>query len=104
MHERRVARQSLRILEIFIVESNHVLSRNVIRLGVRVHHPHTRASCDGIEHLLERNRGKPAVLNRDHGGCPAVKEMLSGTIPEIAGVFDVVGNRIGAAQLIPDVL
>jgi len=98
-----MARQSLGVLEILIVESSHVLPGDVIRLRLGVHHPHASAPCDRIKHLLERNRRKPAVLDRDHRCRPAVEQILGGAIPEIAGVLHVIRDRIGAAQLVPDV-
>src|ERR1051326_2252252 len=45
-----------------------------------------------------------ASLHRDHRGITACEQILRSTVAQIAGVLHVVWNRVGAAQLITDVL
>ena len=57
-----------------------------------------------VDHLAERNRHEVAALHRDHRGVAAAEEVLGGAVAQVAGVFHVHRHRIGAAQLVADVL
>ena len=57
-----------------------------------------------IDHLVERHRHEVAALHRDHRRAAAGHQVLRRAVAQVARVFHVERNRIGAAQLVADVL
>src|SRR5262249_29735852 len=69
-----VAVECHRILEVLIGQPNHVLARNLVRLRRDIYHPHFRPATHSIHHLLESNRRKPPILDRDHGRRASIEK------------------------------
>ena len=57
-----------------------------------------------VDHLGERDRDEVAALHRDHRAVAAGEQVLRGAVAEVARVLHVERDRIGAAQLVADVL
>ena len=58
----------------------------------------------GIDHLPEGDRDEVPGLHGDHRGVPAGDQVLRRAVAEVARVLHVVRDRVGAAQLVADVL
>ena len=52
----------------------------------------------------ERHRHEVPGLHRHHRGVAALEQVLGRAVAEVARVLHVVGDRVGAAQLVADVL
>ena len=57
-----------------------------------------------VHHLREGNRLEAAVLDRDQRRVAALDDVPRGAVAEVARVLHVEGDRVGAAQLVADVL
>ena len=69
-----------------------------------VDHPHARAAALAVDELVELHRHEVAALHRDHHGVATGKQILRRAVAEIPRVLHVGRNRVGASQLVPDVL
>src|SRR5205823_13400348 len=77
----------------------------LVSFAAQIGFPRLHAPGRGIDHLLERDRLEPAIHKRDHRAeLPRLwrADKLDGSIAEIARVLNVEWDRIGAAQLVPD--
>src|SRR5881394_794980 len=98
------AGQLVWILEIIAPQSQHVTPRDRVARRANVHEPDLRTARGRIEELLERDRYEMAGLERDHHAGAALEQILRRAVAEVAGVLHVHRDRIGAAQLVADVL
>ena len=95
------------ILEIFALQPDHVGAGTFKRLAVHVDLAVLHATGLGVEHFLELQRIHLAVHEADDG---AVFLRLRGeqkfhrAVAEVAGIFGVKRNRIGAAQFVAEIL
>ncbi len=92
------------IVEVVAAESDHVAACDGVARGVDIDQSHAGAARVRIQHVGERNRHEIAGLHRDHRRVAAGQQILRRAVSQIARVFHVERNRIGAAQLVADVL
>src|SRR6185295_17424821 len=57
-----------------------------------------------LDELVERYRHEASALHGYHGTAAAAEQETHGTVRQIAAVLRIERDRIGAAQLIADVL
>ena len=101
---RRQLRQLVRILEVVAPQPDHVAARDGVARRADVDQAHARPAGLAVDHLANGNRHEVAALHRDHRGVAAGEQVLRGAVAEVARVLHVERNRIGAAQLVADVL
>src|SRR5262249_24972928 len=94
----------LRVVEVVPAEPDHVPASDRVTGGVDVHHADLGLARLGVQELDERDGDEVAALHRDHGRVPAREQVLGRAVAEVARVLHVEGNRVGAAQLVADVL
>src|SRR4051812_17911178 len=94
----------LRIVKVIAPQTDHVAACDRVARRGDIHHPHFRAARLSVDHLGKRNRYEVAALHGDHRGVAAGHEVLRRAIAEVARVLHIERDRIGAAQLVTDVL
>ena len=97
-------RELVRVLEVVLAEPDHVAARDRVARRVDVDHPHLRPPRLRVEHLLERDRDEVPSLHRDHRPRAAREDVLRRAVAEVPRVLEVEGDRVGAAELVADVL
>ena len=86
------------------VEPDHVRLGDAKALARRVHETHFGLAGVGFAQVVEGNGHQLAALDAHHGARAAALQEADGAVSEVAAVFGVERNRVGAAQLVPDVL
>ena len=92
------------VLEVFGFEADHVGARDPIPLARDVDAARAGLARDRIAQIVERDRHEPAALDADHRAVAAAAQEADRAVAEVAAVFGVERDRIGAAQLVADVL
>src|SRR5215472_5435472 len=101
---RRKSCQLSWIVEIVSAQPNHVAPRNRVARRGDVDHPNACSAGLTIDYLIERHRYEMTTLHRDDRRVTACQQVFGRAVSEIAGVLHVVWDRIGASQLVSDVL
>ena len=96
--------QLLRVLEIVAAQPDHVAPRDRVAGGRDVDQADLGAAGLRVGQLGEGDRDEVAALQRDHRPAAAGEHVLRGAIAEVPRVLHVHRDRIGAAQLVADVL
>src|SRR5439155_16081068 len=98
------ARQLVRVVEVVAPQPNHVTARDGVARRRDVHPPRARPARLRIDHRPKRDGNEAPPLQRNHGGVATPQHVLGGAIAQVARVLHVHGDRVRAAQLVPDVL
>ena len=93
-----------RVVEVVAAQPQHVAVGDAVAARVDVDKPHPGAAGLRVHQAPERDRHELARLDGDHGGRAAGVHVARGAEPEVAGVVHVHRDRVGAAQLVADVL
>jgi hypothetical protein len=77
---------------------------DAVRLAGGVDQADAGAAGGGVEHPIERERDEVAVLQGDHRPAAAFEQVLRRAEAERTRVLQVEGDRVRAAQLVPNLL
>ena len=98
-------RELVRVVEVVAPQADHVAAGDARSASSAMSTMRTlRAAGLRIEHLRERDRHEVAALHRDHHAVAAREQVLRRAVAEVARVLHVERDRVGAAQLVADVL
>ena len=93
----------MRVFKIVAVQPEHIAAGDEERFRLHIDHPYLGALGNWIDDILKIERHKHPFLDRDHGSIAVFQDKLGGAETEVAGIFHVERNRVGAAQFIADV-
>ena len=90
--------------QVLSFKADHVFTGNLVRLGRCIDGPYLYPSGLVVYQLHKRYRPQITFELNDHGPRASPQQEPHGAVAEIARVFDIERNRVGCAQLIPDIL